>query len=86
MGIWMNFRECLIRRTMAKLSRKVSRQLSLENQMQKSSLMNVLLGENRAIVTELRNNKGDTLEENVSIHGIPLNIIDTAGIRQDGRW
>ena len=33
-GIWMNFRKCLIRRTMVELSRKVSRQLSLENQMQ----------------------------------------------------
>lgn len=48
----------------------------------KSSLMNFLLNENRAIVTEIPGTTRDTIEEQVNINGIPLNIIDTAGIRQ----
>lgn len=48
----------------------------------KSSLMNFLLNENRAIVTEVPGTTRDTIEEYVNIKGIPLNIIDTAGIRK----
>lgn len=48
----------------------------------KSSLMNFLLNENRAIVTEIPGTTRDTIEEQVNINGIPLNIIDTAGIRK----
>ncbi len=48
----------------------------------KSSLMNFLLNENRAIVTEIPGTTRDTIEEYVNINGIPLNIIDTAGIRK----
>lgn len=47
----------------------------------KSSLMNALLRENRAIVTEVPGTTRDTIEEIVSIRGIPVLLIDTAGIR-----
>ena len=48
----------------------------------KSSLMNFLLNENRAIVTEIPGTTRDTIEEFVNIKGVPLRIIDTAGIRE----
>lgn len=48
----------------------------------KSSLMNVLVGEERAIVTEIAGTTRDTLEEPVRLSGISLNVIDTAGIRE----
>jgi len=48
----------------------------------KSTLMNLLVGEERAIVTDVAGTTRDTLEEQVYFHGISLNIIDTAGIRE----
>ena len=47
----------------------------------KSSLLNLLLNEERAIVTEIEGTTRDTIEEYISLGGIPFKIIDTAGIR-----
>lgn len=48
----------------------------------KSSLLNLLVGEDKAIVTSIAGTTRDVLEESVKLHGIGLNIIDTAGIRE----
>lgn len=48
----------------------------------KSSLLNFLLGQDRAIVTEIEGTTRDSLEETIVLEGISLRIIDTAGIRK----
>jgi len=48
----------------------------------KSSLLNVLLGFERAIVSETPGTTRDTIEETINLRGIPLRLIDTAGVRE----
>lgn len=48
----------------------------------KSSLLNILAGANRAIVTDIAGTTRDTIEEDINIGGVFLHIVDTAGIRQ----
>ena len=47
----------------------------------KSSLLNAILNEERAIVSKIEGTTRDTIEEMVNLHGLPLKLIDTAGIR-----
>ncbi len=48
----------------------------------KSSILNALLNENRAIVTEIPGTTRDTIEENLSINGVLFKVVDTAGLRE----
>jgi tRNA modification GTPase len=50
----------------------------------KSSLLNALLNENRAIVTSVPGTTRDTIEENITINGVLFRLVDTAGLRQPG--
>lgn len=48
----------------------------------KSSLLNALLGEERALVSEIAGTTRDTIEESISIEGVRVRLVDTAGIRE----
>ena len=50
----------------------------------KSSLLNRLLGFERAIVSETAGTTRDTIEETINLHGLPIRLVDTAGVRQAG--
>lgn len=50
----------------------------------KSSLLNVLLGFERAIVSPQAGTTRDTIEEMLQVHGLPLRLVDTAGLREGG--
>lgn len=50
----------------------------------KSSLLNLLLGFERAIVSPKAGTTRDTIEEVIQVHGVPLRLVDTAGLRQSG--
>ena len=50
----------------------------------KSSLLNALIGTDRAIVTDLPGTTRDTLDEETSFFGVPVRLVDTAGIRDSG--
>lgn len=48
----------------------------------KSSLLNALLGEDRALVSEIAGTTRDTIEESIAVNGVQVRLIDTAGIRE----
>jgi len=66
--------------------RQISKGINLlilgEPNVGKSSLLNALIGKNRAIVTQISGTTRDIIEESLEINGVKFNIIDTAGIRE----
>ena len=77
---WMN---CCARRTKDKFCVAASAPRLLDVRTQgKSSLLNQLLGHDRAIVSPIAGTTRDTIEETANIRGIPVVFIDTAGLRE----
>lgn len=76
--------EAVLRRASqgAVLRRGLNVVLTGEPNVGKSSLLNQLAGEDRAIVTEFAGTTRDALRETIEIEGVPLHIVDTAGLRQ----
>ncbi len=83
----MNIRtqlDCLIERSAAGLTMQVGLDVAIAGKpnVGKSSLLNALLGEDRAIVTATAGTTRDTLHGEITIEGVPVRLTDTAGLRE----
>ena len=82
-GLLAKIKEILVVAETGKIYREgITTAILGEPNVGKSSLLNTLLMENKAIVTDIPGTTRDTIEEYLNIEGIPFKIIDTAGIRE----
>jgi len=83
LGLLSRIKEILVVAETGKIYREgITTAILGEPNVGKSSLLNTLLMENKAIVTDIPGTTRDTIEEYLNIEGIPFKIIDTAGIRE----